>query len=147
MARTAAHSVLSADGTPIAFWRSGSGPPLVLVHGTSADHTRWAGVLPLLESHFTVYALDRRGRGGSGDAGRYAIEREIEDVVAVLDAVGERVVLVGHSYGAICALEAAARAPGVRALILYEPPIPVGIEIYPPGVLDRLDGLVATDER
>ena len=58
----------STDGTMIAYQRSSVGPPLVLVHGTTADHTRWAPVLPAFEQHFTVYVLDRRGRGGSGDA-------------------------------------------------------------------------------
>jgi pimeloyl-ACP methyl ester carboxylesterase len=72
--------IVSRDGTPIAFWRSGSGPPLVLVHGTTADHTRWVRVSPLFEERHTVHAMDRRGRGGSGDAAAYAIEREAEDV-------------------------------------------------------------------
>ena len=149
-------TVASADGTPIAFWRSGAGRPLVLVHGTTADHTRWATVLPLLEPHFTVYAVDRRGRGGSGDssgADAYAIEREFEDVVATVRAVREDArenpILLGHSYGGICSLEAASRIPDdiIDGLILYEPPIQVGIEIYPPGVIDRLDALIAAGER
>ena len=65
-----AERVVSSDGTPIAVWRSGDGPPLVLVHGAAADHTRWRPVLPALEERFTVLAMDRRGRGASGDAGR-----------------------------------------------------------------------------
>jgi pimeloyl-ACP methyl ester carboxylesterase len=76
-------TVESADGTPIAVWRSGEGPPLVLVHGAAADHSRWAPVLPALEQHFTVLAVDRRGRGPSGDADEYALEREVEDLAAV----------------------------------------------------------------
>jgi pimeloyl-ACP methyl ester carboxylesterase len=59
--------VTSRDGTKIAYWTSGEGPPLVLVHGASADHTRWQPLLPYLESHATVHALDRRGRGARGD--------------------------------------------------------------------------------
>ncbi len=74
-------TITSKDGTMIAYQRSGTGPPLVLVHGTTADHTRWVPILPALEQHFTVYALDRRGRGGSGDAEQYVIEREFEDIV------------------------------------------------------------------
>src|SRR5688500_13609083 len=74
------HTVTSKDGTPIAYFErgSGSGPPLVLVHGTTADHTRWAPVLPALERGFSVFTMDRRGRGDSGDAATYAIEREYE---------------------------------------------------------------------
>ncbi len=80
-------SVTSKDGTPIAYWTSGKGPPLVLVHGTPADHTRWRPLLPYLESHTIVHAMDRRGRGGSGDGEDYALEREYEDIAAVVDAV------------------------------------------------------------
>jgi pimeloyl-ACP methyl ester carboxylesterase len=132
----------SVDGTRIAFWKSGSGPPLVLVHGTTADHTRWSGVLPELERHFTVYALDRRGRGGSGDAPVYAIEREFEDVAAVVEAIGEPVFVLGHSYGGICALEASLFTDRIRRLVLYEPPIPTDVPLYPAGVSDRIQALV-----
>lgn len=114
----------------------------MLVHGTSADHTRWTKVLPQLDSEFTVFAVDRRGRGGSGDAAAYEIEREFEDVVAVVEAIGGPVTLLGHSYGGICALEAALRTSAVQRLILYEPPIAVGVEIYAPGLIDRLGGLL-----
>lgn len=76
--------VVSQDGTRIAVWRSGEGAPLVLVHGTVADHSRWAPVLPAFEARFTVLAIDRRGRGQSGDADDYALERESEDVAAVV---------------------------------------------------------------
>ena len=135
-------TLTSRDGTRIAYSRSGSGPPLLLVHGTTADHTRWARVLPELEPHFTVYAMDRRGRGGSGDAAEYAIDREFEDVAAVIDAVGEPVFLLGHSYGAICSLEASILTDKVRRLVLYEPPIPVDGPVYPPGVPERIQALV-----
>lgn len=138
----AAMEAISEDGTSIAYWRSGSGPPLVLVHGTTADHTRWAGVLPELERHFTVYAVDRRGRGGSGDGAAYTIEREFEDVAAVIEAIGEPVSLLGHSYGAICSLEAALLTDRVRRLILYEPPIPTGAPLYAPGAPERIQALV-----
>jgi pimeloyl-ACP methyl ester carboxylesterase len=90
------HTVRSKDGTPIAYWRSGSGPALLLIHGATADHTTtWRFVLSELERHFTVHAMDRRGRGGSGDAPAYALEREAEDVAAILDAVGEPVSVLG----------------------------------------------------
>ncbi|KAB1187933.1 MULTISPECIES: alpha/beta fold hydrolase [Haloferax] len=119
-------TISSVDGTQIAYERTGSGPPLVLVHGTSADHTRWEIVRSPLEEHATVYAIDRRGRGESGDSPDYALEREFEDVAAVVDSIGEPVILLGHSYGALCSLEAALRTDNLSKLILYEPPFPVG---------------------
>lgn len=138
--------VISRDGTRVAYWRSGSGPALLLVHGTTADHTRWARVLPNLEQHFTVHAMDRRGRGGSGDAADYAIEREFEDVAAVVEAIGEPVFLLAHSYGAVCSLEASLLTDKVRRLILYEPPLPTGIPMYSPGVPERIQALVDAGE-
>src|SRR3712207_5686051 len=71
-------NVTSNDGTAIASWCSGRGRPLVLVHGTAADHNRWAPVLPAFEQRSTVCVVDRRGRGGSGDSEDYAIERELD---------------------------------------------------------------------
>ena len=132
----------SKDGTGIGFWQSGSGPPLLLVHGTTADHSRWSSISPRLEQHFTVYAMDRRGRGGSGNSPEYALMREAEDVAAVVEAIGEPVFTLGHSYGAVCSLEAALLTDKIRRLILYEPPIPTGLPQYPPGVPDRLQTLI-----
>jgi pimeloyl-ACP methyl ester carboxylesterase len=126
----------SKDGTQIGCTRYGSGPPLVLVHGATADHTRWAPILSTLEQHFTVYACDRRGRGESGDAAEYSLEREVEDVVAIVDGIGGPVDLLGHSYGALLSLEASRRAKHLRKLVLYEPPIIVS----EPFVADRLIG-------
>jgi pimeloyl-ACP methyl ester carboxylesterase len=127
------------DGTPIAYERSGNGPPLVLVHGTTSDRSTWDLVLPELQNHFTVYAMDRRNRGKSRDVGgsSYEIEREFEDLIALIDSIVEPANMLGHSYGAICALEAALRSPQVRRLVLYEGtfPIPEGTELYPPGAL------------
>jgi pimeloyl-ACP methyl ester carboxylesterase len=135
-------SVRSTDGTRIAYERAGNGPPLVLVHGSLDDHSIWAMVLPALAERFTVYALDRRGRGGSGpvDDLTYAIEREYEDVLAVIEDTGEPVHVMGHSYGAICALGAASLTDRIRSLILCEPPIPVaGADaIAPPDTPERL---------
>jgi pimeloyl-ACP methyl ester carboxylesterase len=115
--------IISRDGTRIAAWRSGDGPPLVLVHGTAADHSRWAPVLSALETRFTVLAIDRRGRGQSDDTDEYAIEREYEDVAAVVESAGDRVSVLGHSYGGICALESALLTDKVGTLVLYEPPM------------------------
>lgn len=113
----------SRDGTEIAYWVSGTGPSLVLVHGASADHTRFAPVIEALARHFTVYAMDRRGRGDSGDHPDYSLQAEAEDVLAVIDAAEDPVFLLGHSFGGICALEAAVRSDRIRRLILYEPPV------------------------
>lgn len=114
-------TVQSKDGTAIAYERSGEGPPLVLVHGGLATHVRWTPIIPALAQHFTVYAIDRRGRGGSGDSQPYALEREFEDIAAVVDSVGTEVNVLGHSHGALCALEAALLTPHMRGLIAYEP--------------------------
>ncbi len=139
--------IVSRDGTRIGVERSGSGPPLVLVHGGTADRTRWAPVVPALARHFAVYAMDRRGRGASGDAEAYALERELEDVAGVVDAIGGPVDLLGHSFGGICALGAARRSPNVRRLVLYEPP-PTGMPgTIPPAVADRLEALLASGDR
>src|SRR6266849_1654205 len=140
-------TIRSSDGTRIAYQRSGQGSPLILVHGTTADHTRWVPILPALEQYFTVYALDRRGRGGSGDGEQYVIEREFEDIVAVVNSIDDPVFLLGHSYGALCSLEAARRTSHLRKLILYEPPVPTGIEIYPSEVVTRIQAMLDAGER
>lgn len=135
--------VISVDGTPIAFERSGSGPPLVLVHGTSSAGARWRPIVPAFEERFTVYTLDRRGRGASGDADEYVIEREFEDIAAVVEAIGEPVSLLGHSFGALCALEAALLTSNVRKLILYEPYMPVADPpLYDSEVVVRMQRLL-----
>jgi pimeloyl-ACP methyl ester carboxylesterase len=148
---TTATRVVSRDGTEIACWASGDGPPLVLVHGTTADHTRWRPLLPHLEPHATVHAVDRRGRGASGDAERYDVAREFEDVAAVVDAVAERsggpVTLLGHSYGGTCALGAAALTARLRALILYEPGLDGAGDDLPTGVVERIESRLADGDR
>jgi pimeloyl-ACP methyl ester carboxylesterase len=145
--------VESRDGTEIAVWSSGQGPPLVLVHGAVADHTRWRPLLPHLEPHVTVHAMDRRGRGASGDAPGYAIEREFEDVAAVVDAVADAsrsaVDLYGHSFGGLCAFGGATLTAGIGRLVLYEgwPPADARARELPPGVGGRLDALLAEGNR
>lgn len=116
--------MISSDGTPIAVWQSGSGPPLLLVHGATADHSRWYYVQPAFERDFTVYTEDRRGRGQSGDAEAYSLEQEARDVAAALDWIGTQVNVLGHSFGATCCLEAATLTGSIRRLILYEPALP-----------------------
>ena len=118
--------VVSADGTRIGYLRAGEGPAVVFVHGSISTHTDWMRVARLLAGQFTCYSMDRRGRGRSGHGeGPYSMERECEDIEAVLGAAGEDAALVGHSFGAIGALLVAMRRP-VRKLVLYEPPLPAG---------------------
>ena len=141
------HRVDSRDGTRIAFWRSGSGPAVLLVHGATADHTTtWRYVRPELERRFTVYAMDRRGRGGSGDSSSYDLQREAEDVAAVAGSIGEPVGVVGHSYGALCAIEAALLTDNVRRLVLYEGVPLRGTELYAPGLIDHLGAMHAAGD-
>ena len=128
--------VVSRDGTRLACHREGVGSPVILVHGGTADHAAtWAPVLPELARSFTVFALDRRGHGASGDARRYALEREFEDVAAVVDAVGAPAALVGHSLGALVSLEAALLTPNVCKLVLYEGIPARGADHYGAGAL------------
>lgn len=139
-------TVASRDGTPIAYERGGEGPPLVLVHGSISDHAYWEPILPELERRFAVYTIDRRGVGESGDySDVYSIEREYEDVAAVVESIGESANLLGHSYGAICALECARLIPHhVKKLIVYEPPINAST---PPGFVERLEAMLEAGDR
>ena len=99
--------VISKDGTPIAFDQSGEGPPIILVVGAFNDRSTGAPLAAQLSEHFTVFNYDRRGRGASGDSTLYAIEREIEDLAALLDEAGGSASVFGYSSGAILALKAA----------------------------------------
>ena len=118
--------ITSPDGTRIGCHSSGTGPPLVLVHGTSGTHAAFDLLVPRLVEKYTLIAIDRRGCGTSGDApGPYSIEREFEDVAAVVNSAGEGVSLFGHSYGGLVALGAAPLARNLAKLVLYEPPLRV----------------------
>lgn len=133
----------SKDGTPIAYEQTGTGLPLLLVHGSGIDHTYWETVTAELERYFNVYALDRRGRGHSGDIEPYAIEREFEDIAALIDSISGPINVVGHSYGALCSLEAAILTKNIRKLILYEPPIYTTIDIpYPPDAPEKFNAYI-----
>jgi len=131
--------------------KSGEGPPLLLVHGTTSEKSRWAPVLSKFQGRFTVYAMDRRGRGASGDASEHRMELEFADVAAVVDAIGGAVNVVAHSYGAICALEATRLTKNIRRLVLYEPPIATGTDAQADAALEETIGLVekalAKDDR
>jgi pimeloyl-ACP methyl ester carboxylesterase len=141
--------VVSADATPIAVFSSGEGLarasacPVVLVHGTTGDHTTFRVVGPMLAASRPVHAIDRRGRGASGDTLPYAIEREFEDVAAVAASLaaetGGPVDLVGHSYGGRASLGAALLTDAVRRIVCYEgAPTPAGASYHPAGIEDRL---------
>jgi pimeloyl-ACP methyl ester carboxylesterase len=122
MSSTTLQYVTSKDGTTIAYDRLGDGPPVVLVSGGSVDRSSNAGLAEQLAGDFTVFNYDRRGRGPSGDTQPYAIEREIEDIDAVIGAAGGSAGLYGTSSGAALALLATAAGSPVTKLALWEPP-------------------------
>lgn len=136
----------SKDGTRIAYQHTGSGPALILVHGASDDHTSWAPMLPFLTQHYTVYAMDRRGRGGSQAEGEYAVQREFEDVAGLVNVIhtgfpNRPIHLFGYSFGGYCCLNAALLTDHIDNLVIFEPP-PVGNpEALPPGFLSKLEHL------
>jgi pimeloyl-ACP methyl ester carboxylesterase len=115
-------TVQSADGTTIAYDRRGEGPALVMVPGAFCDRKSFRSLAACLEPDFTVYLYDRRGRGDSSDTDTYAVDREVEDLEAVVAATGGPAHVFGHSSGAALALEAAAAGLDVRRLAAYEPP-------------------------
>lgn len=135
--------VQSADGTSIGLHRSGRGPSLVVVPGAGADAAAFGLVAPLLANDFTVYRMDRRGRGASGDGPEYAYEREIEDVIAAVEGVPAPVYLYGHSFGGGLAFEAATRLSLVAALVIYEGGVKTfPLRLTPDEVIDELQALV-----
>ena len=115
-------TVTSRDGTTLAYDRLGDGPPVVLVSGGSTDRSANAGLAAALADAHSVYNYDRRGRGDSGDTPPYAIEREVEDIAAVIEAAGGSAHLYGTSSGAGLAMHAAAAGLPVVKLALWEPP-------------------------
>jgi pimeloyl-ACP methyl ester carboxylesterase len=137
-------SAVSRDGTRIAFDRVGDGPALICVDGAFCTRKQGPGksLAPLLGERFTVYTYDRRGRGESGDTVPYAIEREIEDLEAVVERAGGAAHVFGHSSGAVLALEAARREVAIKRLALYEVPFVVD-QTRPPAPADLLEQVKA----
>jgi pimeloyl-ACP methyl ester carboxylesterase len=118
-------------------------PPLLLVHGATADHTTWRTVGPRFAASRRVFAMDRRGRGASGDAPAYSIELEFDDVATVAAVIakagGGSVDIAGHSYGGRCALGASLRTAAIRRLVVYEgAPVPPGVSYRPPGLVEAV---------
>src|SRR5688500_15856068 len=142
--------VASADGTPIAYESTGDGPPVILIGGAFNDRTTVAALAATLAPHITAIVYDRRGRGDSGDnADAFAVEREIEDLAALIAAAGGRASLFGHSSGGVLALEATAQGLPVERLAVYETPFVVGGLRPPPaeGTAERIRAFIAEERR
>jgi alpha-beta hydrolase superfamily lysophospholipase len=141
-------TVTSKDGTTIAFDRLGDGPPVILVCGGSTDRMANAPLAELLAEHFTVFNYDRRGRGDSGDAAPYAVEREVEDLDAVIDAAGRSAFLYGTSSGGALALEAAASGLAITKLAIWEPPFSLDESSRPPAdQVQRYNEMISAGHR
>lgn len=137
-------TVASRDGTPIAFDPAGTGSPLVFVAGAFNDHTTCAALAAELADRHTVITYDRRGRGESGDTPPYAIDREVEDLAALIEMAGGSAAVFGFSSGAQLALRAAADGAAITHLVLYEPPFAFdSSEFGPPDLHRQLAELVA----
>lgn len=144
-------TVTSKDGTKIVFDQYGEGPTLILVAGAlgvRSPHPMSRQLSELLSEHFTVIDYDRRGRGDSGNTLPYAVQREVEDLEALIDSAGGSAFLYGLSSGAVLALEAASRLPGkVKKLAMYEPPFIVNNSRppVPKDYVDQLNAAIAAD--
>jgi pimeloyl-ACP methyl ester carboxylesterase len=122
------HSTVRAkDGTTIAYDSAGDGPALILVGGAFGyrRYKSWVQLAELLAPRFRVLSYDRRGRGDSGDAPQYAVEREIEDLDALVQAAGGSAHVFGMSSGGVLALRAAAAGGAIRRAVVYQPPFSV----------------------
>jgi len=143
--------VISKDGTRIGFDRQGQGPPLLLVDGAMCyrDSGPMKPLAALMAPHFTVFTYDRRGRGESGDTQPWSLDREVEDIAALVREAGEPVYVYGISSGAVRALEAADRGVPIRKLALYEAPLMVDDSRPPLGedFLPRMKQLIAQNRR
>jgi pimeloyl-ACP methyl ester carboxylesterase len=149
-ARVDGNRVTSKDGTRIAFDRSGDGPALILIGGALSDRSGGAPLAKLLAPRFIVFSYDRRGRGDSEDTSPYAVEREIEDIEALIDEAGGAAFVHGHSSGAVLALEATAKLPAkVQKLSLYEPPFIIDDSRPPPpeNYVKQINELIAENRR
>ena len=142
-------TVASADGTTIAFDRFGDGPPVITAAGAFNTRSTTDPLARALAPRFTVLNYDRRGRGDSGDTAPYAVDREIEDLAALITAAGGSAAVFGYSSGATLALKAAAAGLPIAKLVLYEPPFRTDDSHpgLPPDLPAKLAGLVAAGRR
>jgi pimeloyl-ACP methyl ester carboxylesterase len=127
--------VTTPSGVVISVTVEGSGPPLMLITGTGDDYTRYARVSPILAQSYTLYNVDRRGRGSSTDAPAHSFLDEVHDMLAVIDAIEAEagpVNMLAHSYGGLVGLETAWRTDKLKSVLLYEPPMPL---------YERIDGI------
>ena len=134
----------SRDGTRIAWDLVGDGPPLVLIE--PAGHFRklsaFADLVPRLTARFRVCQYDRRGRGESGDHRPYQVEREVEDLAALVDALGGSAFVYAYSSGPLLALHASARGVPLAGMVLLEPPLPAEFREDPDPLTGQLEALV-----
>jgi pimeloyl-ACP methyl ester carboxylesterase len=147
---TVQQTVISKDGTIIAYEQTGTGPVVILVSAALADRTASRRLARALSDRFTVINYDRRDRGSSGDTQPYAIEREIEDASAVIDAKGGSAYLFGSSSGSVLALDATTQlGPKVKKLYMYEPPFIVDSSrpAMPPTLASEIEQQVAQGNR
>jgi pimeloyl-ACP methyl ester carboxylesterase len=137
-------TVMSKDGTRIAAECAGVGPSLVIVHGGTGDRTRWTPLIPLFSAQFNVCAMDRRGHGESQVGSNYSMQKEFEDVVAIVNSRPGPVFVLGHSIGALCALEAAFLTKRISKLLLYEPPLQ---DLDHSAIVDRMEKMISAGDR
>jgi pimeloyl-ACP methyl ester carboxylesterase len=142
--------VSSADGTRIGCEIVGEGPPLLAVHGSTADRHRFAAVQARLAESFRLHLMDRRGRGLSAEetSGEYSLEREGEDIRAVVAAIDGPVLVLAHSYGGACALEAVTDCEGIARLLVYEPAFGTHEgPVFPADALSDVDAALERGDR
>lgn len=141
------HRVTSPAGGEIGWETHGSGPDLVLLHGTLTDRTAWLPVLPYLTDSYRVHCVDRRGRGLSASAPACAaLEPDVEDLRAVLGELPDGAAVCGWSHGAVVAVEAAAAGVPMSKLVVYDPPLPAPEQPVPAGLRERYAAMMAAGD-
>jgi len=141
--------ISSKDGTNIAYDKTGQGPALIIVAGALQGRMAMAAYAEPLSKHFTVYNYDRRGRGESGDTQPYVVEREIEDIDALIQEAGGSAFVFGGSSGGVLTLDAAAHGSNITKLAIYEPPFVVddSRDPVPENIVDQLKDMIASGRR